>query len=102
MLRNRVRDSYNSLKHRTVSGAKQLKESQLLEYFNQDYKLTEAEKNELRQSILDKSARNLKIAEFNEGSPLVSIIIINSNGVKHLRRLFKDFTKKSSILTMKS
>jgi hypothetical protein len=44
MLRNRVRDSYNSLKHRTVSGAKQLKESQLLEYFNQDYKLTEAEK----------------------------------------------------------
>ena len=94
MLRNRVRDSYNSLKHRTVSGAKQLKESQLLEYFNQDYKLTEAEKNELRQSILDKSARNLKIAEFNEGSPLVSIIIINSNGVKHLRRLFKDFTEK--------
>ncbi|WP_300427838.1 glycosyltransferase [Methanobacterium sp.] len=96
MLRNRFKDSCKSLKHRTISGTTKLKESQLLEFFNQDYKLSEDdEKKKLYQSIIDKSACNLELVEFSEESPLVSIIIINRNGVNHLRRLFSDFTEKT-------
>ncbi|AUB55811.1 hypothetical protein BK007_07230 [Methanobacterium subterraneum] len=94
MFRNHIRDSYNSLKHRTVSKVKQLKKSQIIDYIKQDYKLTESQKKELYESIIDQNFSNLELAEFNNEAPLVSIIIINRNGLKHLKRLLEDFTQK--------
>ncbi|MDO5836953.1 MAG: glycosyltransferase [Methanobacterium sp.] len=95
MFRNHIRDSCNSLKHRTVSKVKQLKKSQIMDYIKQDYKLTESQKKELYESIINQNALNIDIENFNDNSPLVSIIIINRNGLKHLKRLLEDFTQKT-------
>lgn len=92
--RNHVRDSYNSLKLRIVSQVKQLKDSQILEFIKQDYKLTESQKKELHESILTLNALNIDLENFNDDAPLVSIIIINRNGLKYLKRLFDDFMEK--------
>lgn len=92
--RNHVRDSYKSLKHRSLSKVKQLEESHLVEYIKQDYKLTESQKKELYESIINQNTLNLEMMDFNSEAPLVSIIIINRNGFKHLKRLFQDFTEK--------
>ena len=62
MFRNHIRDSYNSLKHRTVSKVKQLKKSQIMDYIKQDYKLTESQKKELYESIIDQNFSNLELA----------------------------------------
>ncbi|MBI4813208.1 MAG: glycosyltransferase [Methanobacterium sp.] len=92
--RNHVRDSYNSWKHRTVSRVNRLKESQLMEFIKQDYKLTESQKKELYESIINQSAASIDLENFNNDAPLVSIVIINRNGLKYLKRLFDDFVEK--------
>lgn len=92
--RNHVRDSYNSWKHRTVSRVNTLKESQLMEFIKQDYKLTESQKKELYESIINQSAASVDLEIFNNDAPLVSIVIINRNGLKYLKRLFNDFVEK--------
>lgn len=48
-----------------------------------------------RQKILDTNKVLLSNYEFNK-EPLVSIIILNRNGLNHLQRLFKDFDKKTN------
>jgi len=92
--RNHVRDSYNSWKHRTVSRVNRLKESQIVEFIKQDYKLTESQKKELYESIINQSASSIDLENFNDDAALVSIIIINRNGLKYLKRLFDDFVEK--------
>jgi Predicted glycosyltransferases len=92
--RNSVRDSYKSWKHLTASRFKMLQESRLVEFIKPEYKLTESEKKELYESIINQNTSNIDIEHFDDNSPLVSIIIINRNGLKHLERLFEDFTEK--------
>jgi O-antigen biosynthesis protein len=92
--RNHIRDSYNSLKHRTVSKFNQFKQSDLMESFKQDYKLTESQKKELYEGIINQNALNIQLENFDNNAPLVSIIIINRNGLKYLKKLFKDFLEK--------
>jgi len=92
--RNHVRDSYNSWKHRAVSRVNRLKESQIVEFIKQDYKLTESQKKELYESIINQSASSIDLENFNDDAALVSIIIINRNGLKYLKRLFDDFVEK--------
>ncbi len=92
--RNSVRDSYKSWKHLTVSRFRMLQESRLVEFIKQEYKLTESEKKELYESIINQNTSNIDIEHFDDNSPLVSIIIINRDGLKHLERLFEDFTEK--------
>ena len=48
-----------------------------------------------REKILDTNKLFLNNYEFEE-EPLVSIIILNRNGIKHLKRLFKDFNDKTN------
>lgn len=48
-----------------------------------------------KKKILDTNSVFLKNEEFEE-EPLVSIIIPNRNGLKHLQRLFKDFKQKTN------
>lgn len=86
--RNYLRDSYKSWKYRTASW---VKPSQLVEFIKRDYKLTEDQKKELYNSIKNE-AYKLELHDFNEEAPLVSIIIVNRNGLNHLKRIFKDFT----------
>ncbi|MBU4536085.1 MAG: glycosyltransferase [Euryarchaeota archaeon] len=92
--RNHARDSYNSWKHRTVSMVNMLKESQIMEFIKQDYKLSESQKKELYESIINQSASSIDLENFNDDAPLVSIVIINRNGLKYLKRLFDDFVEK--------
>ena len=51
------------------------------------------EKEELvhKKEIIDKNMKNINLKDFKSDSPLVSIIILNRNGINHLKRLFKDF-----------
>nr|WP_319374357.1 glycosyltransferase [uncultured Methanobacterium sp.] len=86
--RNYLRDSYKSWKYRTASW---IKPSQLIEFIKRDYKLTEDQKKELYNSIKNEAFK-LELHDFNEEAPLVSIIIVNRNGLNHLKRIFKDFT----------
>jgi GT2 family glycosyltransferase/spore maturation protein CgeB len=92
--RNSARDSYKSWKHLTTSRFKMLQESRLVELIKQDYKLTESQKKELYESIINQNALNIDIENFDDNSPSVSIIIINRNGLKHLERLLEDFEEK--------
>jgi GT2 family glycosyltransferase len=46
---------------------------------------------ETYQSIINQNRERVNIVEFSENSPLVSIIILNRNGISHLKRLFKTF-----------
>ena len=48
-----------------------------------------------RQKIIDTNKSLLSNYEF-ENEPLVSIIILNRNGLGHLQRLFEDFDKKTN------
>lgn len=92
--RNSTRDSYKSWKHLTTSRFKMLQESRLVEFIKQDYKLTESQKKELYESIINQNALNIDIENFDDNSPSISIIIINRNGLKHLERLLEDFEEK--------
>lgn len=40
---------------------------------------------------IDREARNKELYDFNKDSPLVSIVILNRNGLNYLKVLFKDF-----------
>ncbi|MDR2967424.1 MAG: glycosyltransferase [Methanobacteriaceae archaeon] len=46
---------------------------------------------EKTQSIINQNRERVNIVDFDENSPLVSIIILNRNGLSHLKRLFKNF-----------
>lgn len=82
-----MRDSYKSYKHRTVMW---IRESEFVENIKGDYKLTEEQKKELYNSVIQESHKHA-LYDFDHKSPLVSIIIVNRNGLDHLKRLFKDF-----------
>lgn len=56
--------------------------------------LSNEEIRERYQSILNKNGQLLKLKKFNF-EPLISIIILNRNGLDHLKRLFKDFKEKT-------
>jgi GT2 family glycosyltransferase/spore maturation protein CgeB len=88
--RNHIRDNYNSLKHRTASKSKHLT-VQIKEYIKDDYKLTENQKKEFYETIINKNISVVDLENFDDNAPLVSIIIINRNGLNYLKRLFKNF-----------
>ncbi len=92
--RNLIRDSYNSLKHRTVLKVKQFKPHNIMESIKQDYKLTETQKKELYDGIINQNSSNIELEKFDDTSPMVSIIIINRNGLKYLKQLFENFVEK--------
>lgn len=54
--------------------------------------LNAAESDEIMRHI-DYNARKLDLYPFDENSPLVSIIILNRNGVDYLKTLFKNFSE---------
>ncbi|BDZ72103.1 hypothetical protein GCM10025861_26200 [Methanobacterium petrolearium] len=61
-----------------------------MDFIKGDYKLTSEQKKELYNSVI-KESYNLRLHDFNEEAPLVSIIIVNRNGLDHLKRLFENF-----------
>ena len=90
-LRNHLRDDCKTLKCKTgskvKSGASKLKE------FIERERLTESQKKELYESIINRNTSNIDLQDFGKDAPLLSIIIINRDGMKHLERLFCDFMK---------
>lgn len=55
--------------------------------------LTDEQIKEKYDEILNKNSLITKIYPFDIKDPLVSIIILNRNGLEHLKRLFKNFKK---------
>ncbi len=53
--------------------------------------LSEEEVEERYQSILNKNRTLINLKEFKSDAPLVSIIILNRNGLSHLEKLFRNF-----------
>jgi len=57
--------------------------------------LNKSEKKETLESILKKNASIVDLYPFQDDDPLISIIILNRNGLEHLKRLFKNFKENS-------
>lgn len=71
-------------------------ERKLLNYFFTQFHeveciLNESEIQEKYEEILNKNESLIKLHPFKNDAPLVSIIILNRNGLGHLKRLFKNF-----------
>ena len=92
-VKNDFRDNFNSLKYQINSiNVKLLNSASLRKYFNKNQEtMTENQKKEIYEFILNKNASILDLYPFKNNSPLVSIIILNRNGLKHLKRLFTNF-----------
>lgn len=98
--KNNLRRVKNDLRHRLTLNkykissfkGKQLTFN-LINYLkkNQGTKLTESEIKEKYRNILSKNASMVELYPFDDKSPLVSIIILNRNGINHLKRLFRNF-----------
>lgn len=86
-LRNSYRDYRSIAKYRLGK----LMDSPKKEPTEQVMELTSEEVEKRYQSILDKNSSFLSLKEFDTNSPLVSIIIINRNGLSQLKKLFKNF-----------
>ena len=90
-LRNHLRDDCKTLKCKTGSKVK-VGTSRIKEFVERE-RLTEGQKKELYESIIKSNTSNIDLHDFGKDTPLVSIIIINRNGLKHLERLFCDLMK---------
>ena len=53
--------------------------------------ITKKEIDQKKKEIIRKNASLLNLYDFKDDDPLVSLIILNKNGFKHLKRLFKNF-----------
>jgi len=89
-LRNHLRDDYKTLKCKT--GSKVKGSASLINEYLKRERLTESQKKELYESIINNNTAVMELHDFGEHAPLVSIIIINRNGLNHLKRLFHDFS----------
>ena len=56
-----------------------------------EIKLTKSEIKKKYDEILYKNSIQVDLCNFDENSPLISIIMANRNGLNHLKRLFKNF-----------
>jgi O-antigen biosynthesis protein len=91
-VKNDFKDDFNSLKYKISSvNVKLLNSVSLRKYLKKEKALTESQKKELYEFIINKNASLVDLYPFKDNSPLVSIIILNRNGIKHLKRLFTDF-----------
>lgn len=67
----------------------------ILHYLNNpDNEIEKLDKEELLNEIIAKNTSNLTNFELDE--PLVSIIILNKNGIHHLKKLFKNFKENTN------
>jgi len=88
-VRNHLKDDYKTVKCKTNSKVKR-NASKIRNYIERK-KLTESQKKEIYESIVNNNTSITDLHDFGSDAPLVSIIIINRNGLKHLERLFKNF-----------
>ncbi len=96
-----VRNSkLNPLVHYSLYGLKEERETQisLKGNYNSNVKsihkqniLPNDKKKTNYDEILNKNKSIINLHPFKEDNPLISIIIVNMNGLEHLKRLFKDF-----------
>ena len=49
------------------------------------------EESIIKESVISENLKKINLKDFNKDVPLVSIIILNKDGINHLKRLFKDF-----------
>ncbi len=87
-LRNSYKD-YNSLTRYKINRWRNRDRNQKMK--EPVVKLSKEEIKEKYQSILNENRTILNLKEFESDAPLVSIIILNRNGLSHLEKLFQNF-----------
>lgn len=92
-VRNSFYDYFQVNKSRVNSIKHQISNTNLIKDFlkRKHVVLSESEIKEKYQEIINKNASLLDIYPFGDGSPLISIIVVNRNGISHLKGLFKNF-----------
>ncbi|MDO8870921.1 MAG: glycosyltransferase [Methanobacteriaceae archaeon] len=89
ILKNNLSDEFNSKKH----GFDSFKNKIIKKIVSEEpaILLTQEQVKEKYKEILSKNASIFNLHSFKDNVPLVSIIILNRNGLEHLKRLFKNF-----------
>lgn len=90
VLKNDLIDEFNSKKHGFDSFKNKIIDK-LVKSEEPAIILTKEQVDEKYKEILSKNASILDLHSFKDNAPLVSIIILNKNGLEHLKRLFKNF-----------
>ncbi|MDO9045721.1 MAG: glycosyltransferase [Methanobacteriaceae archaeon] len=93
MFKNNLSDEFNSKTHE-VNSIK----SKLLNRLKKSEPVTTLTKDQIKEKyeeILNKNLLLIDSYSFKDIAPLVSIIILNRNGLEHLKRLFNNFEKNS-------
>jgi len=91
-VKNNWSDELNSTRYQIDAAKKWLLNSQLIKRFEKpEIVLTANEIKEKYEEIFTKNKSMVDLCPFEYNSPLVSIIILNKNGINHLKRLFKNF-----------
>lgn len=90
ILKNDLSDEFNSKKHGFDSFKNKII-NKLVTSEEPAIILTKEQVDTKYKEILSKNASILDLHSFKDNAPLVSIIILNKNGLEHLKRLFKNF-----------
>ncbi len=94
-VKNDLKDQFKSTKYHINSLKSKISNSPLIKNFNEPENiLTEEQIKEKYGEIISTNASIVNISHFEDNAPLVSIIILNRNGINHLKRLFKDFKER--------
>jgi GT2 family glycosyltransferase len=92
IIRNDLKDHYRSTKYRIRLIKTKLTNPDIENSKKQEMIiLTDEEIKEKYEEIKNKNLSLINLQSFDDKAPLVTIIIINRNGINHLKRLFKDF-----------
>lgn len=90
-VKNNLSDQFNLTRYRMDSIKCKLLNSSLISSKEPEIILTDNQIKEKYEEILNKNISMVNLHPFEDNAPLVSIIILNRNGLDHLKRLFKNF-----------
>jgi len=90
-MKNDFFDLYHHEKYHLISLKDKNRNHKFKNIFKKNKFLSVKEMEKTHDTILKKNLLQLKLSSFSDNAPLVSIIILNRNGIHHLKRLFKDF-----------
>jgi GT2 family glycosyltransferase len=91
VVRNVVKDRYHATEYKIASVKTRISDYQDLKRREKESILTESEIEEKIREIKDFNLKNVDLYPFDDGCPCVSIVVLNRDGLEHLRRLFLNF-----------
>jgi len=92
ILRNNVRDDLQAATYQISSLRTKISNLPVFKKRPESIILSQREIDKKKREIKDINTANINLFPFDENSPLVSIIVLNRNGLGHLKRLFDNFS----------